>query len=116
MSTRSYASLTSAPADGRKAGGEAERAATLLAFVERLAAALLAHDRATARLLLAQPAAARLPREVREEALAFQTLPPASARAPMRTLRLAYRLQQASQRSAGPAGEQLDLFAQRRQR
>jgi hypothetical protein len=103
---------------GRRAGPHAvpEREA-LSDYVERLALALLTHDAVAIRRLLAQPAAARLPREVREEALAFQRLASRSHRAPICTLRFAYRLQQLApdppEGGTAVTGAQLDMFAGR---
>lgn len=68
-----------------------------LAYVEALANALLSREAERVTAMLALPAAARLPRDVREEALVLSGLPPWHLRAPMRTLRYRYLLTQLAQ-------------------
>ncbi len=59
----------------------------MLAYLEELCTALLAHDAIAIHRLLAHPLARSLPRQVREEALAISRASPASLRAPIQTLR-----------------------------
>jgi hypothetical protein len=59
----------------------------MLAYLEDLCTALLAHDAVAVHRLLAHPLARSLPRQVREEALAISRAHPSSLRAPIQTLR-----------------------------
>jgi hypothetical protein len=59
----------------------------MLAYLEELCSALLAHDSATVYCLLGQPLARSLPRQVREEALAISRANSSSLRAPIQVLR-----------------------------
>lgn len=59
----------------------------MLAYLEDLCTALLAHDAVAIHRLLAHPLARSLPRQVREEALAISRAHPSSLRAPIQTLR-----------------------------
>jgi len=59
----------------------------MLAYLEELCTALLAHDTMAVHRLLAHPLARGLPRQVREEALAISRASSASLRAPIHTLR-----------------------------
>jgi hypothetical protein len=59
----------------------------MLAYLEELCTALLAHDSVAIHRLLAHPLAHSLPRQVREEALAISRAHPTSLRAPIQTLR-----------------------------
>lgn len=84
-------------------------------FVGALLDALFDHDSRLIRGFLRMPAAARLPREVREEALAFCTLPPGSMRAPLAALQFAYRLRQLEMEASGAheSSDQSELFGNR---
>lgn len=87
----------------------------LATFVADLAYALLERRTVEIRQLLRDPLSARLPREVRAEAMQFSRLPDTSARAPIHTLRFAHRLhelQAGAGDNEGPLG-QLDLFAEK---
>ena len=84
----------------------------LAEFVADLAYALLERRTLEIRRLLRSPTSARLPREVRAEAMQFTRLPEESVRAPIHTLRFAHRLHEL-QTGAGRANDglgQLDLF------
>jgi hypothetical protein len=59
----------------------------MLAYLEELCSALLAHDATAVYRLLANPLARFLPRQVREEALAISRANPSSLRAPIQVLR-----------------------------
>lgn len=59
----------------------------MLAYLEELCSALLAHDSAAVLRLLGSPLARSLPRQVREEALAISRANPSSLRAPIQVLR-----------------------------
>lgn len=59
----------------------------MLAYLEDLCAALIAHDAIAIHRLLSHPLARSLPRQVREEALAISRASPSSLRAPIQTLR-----------------------------
>jgi hypothetical protein len=59
----------------------------MLAYLEDLCAALIAHDAGAIQRLLAHPLARSLPRPVREEAIAISRASPTSLRAPIQTLR-----------------------------
>ena len=58
----------------------------MLAYLEELCSALLAHDSATVHRLLGHPLARSLPRQVREEALAISRANSSSLRAPIQVL------------------------------
>ena len=83
-----------APLGASPADEERRRAFQLGAFTGQLLDAMFDHDARAIRLLLRRPLAASLPREVREEALAFTALPETSMRAPLAALQFAYRLRQ----------------------
>ena len=59
----------------------------MLAYLEDLCGALIAHDADAIQRLLAHPLARSLPRPVREEAIAISRANAASLRAPIQTLR-----------------------------
>jgi hypothetical protein len=59
----------------------------MLAYLEDLCGALIAHDTDAIQRLLAHPLARSLPRQVREEAIAISRATAASLRAPIQTLR-----------------------------
>jgi hypothetical protein len=59
----------------------------MLAYLEDLCGALIAHDTDAIQRLLAHPLARSLPRQVREEAIAIGRASAASLRAPIQTLR-----------------------------
>ena len=59
----------------------------MLAYLEDLCGALIAHDADAIQRLLAHPLARSLPRQVREEAIAISRATAASLRAPIQTLR-----------------------------
>jgi hypothetical protein len=84
-------------------------------FVGALLDALFDHDSRLIHGFLRMPAAARLPREVREEALAFCSLPPGSMRAPLAALQFAYRLRQLEVEASRPEepSAQSELFGNR---
>ncbi|MHB0948538.1 MAG: hypothetical protein ACYC4J_05685 [Gemmatimonadaceae bacterium] len=63
-----------------------------LDLVGALLQAMVWRDASRIRTLVGSPAAGRLPREVREEALSLATEAPASLRAPMQTLLYERRL------------------------
>lgn len=84
----------------------------LAGYVADLAYALLERHTLEIRRLLRSPMSARLPREVRAEAMQFTRLPETSARAPIHILRYAHRLHEL-QTGIGEGDErlgQLDLF------
>lgn len=74
----------------------------MLAYLEDLCAALLAHDAVTIHRLLADPLARSLPRQVREEALAISRARPSSLRAPIQTLRFYHQSLQMGEESGSP--------------
>jgi hypothetical protein len=59
----------------------------MLAYLEDLCGALIAHDADAIQRLLAHPLARSLPRQVREEAIAISRANAATLRAPIQTLR-----------------------------
>lgn len=59
----------------------------MLAYLEDLCGALIAHDSVAIQRLLAHPLARSLPRQVREEAIAISRANATSLRAPIQTLR-----------------------------
>jgi hypothetical protein len=73
----------------------------MLAYLEDLCGALIAHDADAIQRLLAHPLARSLPRQVREEAIAISRATPASLRAPIQTLRFYHQTLQLG----GPAQE-----------
>lgn len=86
---------------------------TLLAdYVADLAYSLLERDIPEVRRLLRAPISARLPREVRAEAMQFTRLSEASVRAPIETLRFAHRLHELHMGAGDPdeTAQQIDLF------
>lgn len=96
------------------ASAAVERLATgdsLVALAEELAAAMIARDGAAIHRLLADPQCARLPRDVREEAMAFSALPEKSTRAPMRTLVHLHRMREIERAGEAVPAEQIELFA-----
>jgi hypothetical protein len=64
----------------------------MLAFLDALCAALLARNTIEICRLLALPRARKLPRAVREEAMAIAKAGPTSHMAPIQTLQLYYKL------------------------
>lgn len=90
----------------------ADPLADLVGYVADLAYALLERETPEIRRLLRAPISARLPREVRAEAMQFTRLPETSVRAPIHTLRYVHRLHE-MQAGAGDGSEirgQFDLF------
>jgi hypothetical protein len=78
----------------------------MLAYLEELCAALLAHDAGAIHRLLAHPLARSLPRQVREEAIAISRAQPTSLRAPIQTLRFYHQtLQLRASEPQGPGGD-----------
>jgi hypothetical protein len=63
----------------------------MLSYLEELCSALLSHDATAVHRLLAQPLAQKLPRVVRDEALALSRAGPTTLRAPIHTLRYYYQ-------------------------
>jgi hypothetical protein len=109
---------TGAPA-GQRATAVAEwvhAEQSLVEWVEALGEAMLARNGRRIEHFLGDERSARLPREVREEAMSFTALPPASTRAPIRTLRYAYMLRhlEAFDEEVGQRPSQLELFRERR--
>lgn len=109
------------PAETRRADALAINAADPLAelagYVADLAYALLERETPEIRRLLRAPISARLPREVRAEAMQFTRLPETSVRAPIHTLRFIHRLHEL-QTGAGIGTEsrgQFDLFSDEEQ-
>jgi hypothetical protein len=83
----------------------------MLAYLEDLCAALLAHDAVAIHRLLADPLARSLPRQVREEALAISRAHPSSLRAPIQTLRFYHQSLQMGEDSGpseSPGGDRGD--------
>jgi len=74
----------------------------MLAYLEELCTALLAHDAIAIHRLLAHPLARSLPRQVREEAIAISRASPSSLRAPIQTLRFYHQTLQLGESEAGP--------------
>ena len=86
----------------------------MLAYLEDLCGALIAHDPDAIQRLLAHPLARSLPRQVREEAIAISRASAASLRAPIQTLRFYHQTLQMgapgqdtepSEPAAGETGE-----------
>ena len=86
----------------------------MLAYLEDLCGALIAHDPDAIQRLLAHPLARSLPRQVREEAIAISRASAASLRAPIQTLRFYHQTLQLgapgqdtepSEPAAGETGE-----------
>jgi hypothetical protein len=78
----------------------------MLAYLEDLCGALIAHDTDAIQRLLAHPLARSLPRQVREEAIAISRASAASLRAPIQTLRFYHQtLQLGAPGQETPAGE-----------
>jgi hypothetical protein len=75
----------------------------MLAYLEELCTALLAHDAIAIHRLLAHPLARSLPRQVREEAIAISRASPASLRAPIQALRFYHQTLQLGENDASPA-------------
>jgi hypothetical protein len=73
----------------------------MLAYLEELCTALLAHDAIAVHRLLAHPLARALPRQVREEAIAISRANPSSLRAPIQTLRFYHQTLQLGDSDAG---------------
>ena len=82
----------------------------MLDYLDQLCAAIVARDDAAVRRLLEHALARKLPRDVREEALAILALPRQSLRAPMKTFWYRYVTEQLSRLdpSSAPTA-QLDL-------
>ena len=76
----------------------------MLAYLEELCTALLAHDAIAVHRLLAHPLARSLPRQVREEALAISRANAASLRAPIQTLRFYHQTLQLGEIDSAPEG------------
>ncbi len=74
----------------------------MLAYLEELCTALLAHDAIAIHRLLAHPLARSLPRQVREEAIAISRASPSSLRAPIQALRFYHQTLQLGESEAGP--------------
>jgi hypothetical protein len=74
----------------------------MLAYLEELCTALLAHDAIAIHRLLAHPLARSLPRQVREEAIAISRASPTSLRAPIQTLRFYHQTLQLGEGDASP--------------
>lgn len=74
----------------------------MLAYLEELCTALLAHDAIAIHRLLAHPLARSLPRQVREEAIAISRASPSSLRAPIQALRFYHQTLQLGEGEAGP--------------
>jgi len=72
----------------------------MLAYLEELCTALLAHDAIAVHRLLAHPLARSLPRQVREEAISISRAHPSSLRAPIQTLRFYHQTLQVGERDA----------------
>lgn len=82
----------------------------MLAFLDALCRALLAHNEIEVRRLLKAPEARLLPRRVREESLAIARAGPGGFRAPVRTLAFYHQTQQLLIEEPDPAtGPQLEL-------
>lgn len=80
----------------------------MLAYLEELCTALLAHDAIAIHRLLTNPLARSLPRQVREEAIAISRANPTSLRAPIQALRFYHQTLQLGESDASPdqaAGE-----------
>jgi hypothetical protein len=83
----------------------------MLAYLEELCTALLAHDAIAIHRLLTNPLARSLPRQVREEAIAISRASPTSLRAPIQALRFYHQTLQLGEsdtspdRAAGESGE-----------
>jgi hypothetical protein len=77
------------------------------AFARAMLEAMIAHEPVTVRQLLANPAALRLPRPVREEAQLFASLSRSSLRAPMQALQHHGRLAQLLAERLGVAVERV---------
>jgi hypothetical protein len=75
----------------------------MLAYLEELCTALLAHDSVAIHRLLAHPLAHSLPRQVREEALAISRAHPTSLRAPIQTLRFFHQSLQLGEDDPDPS-------------
>jgi hypothetical protein len=73
----------------------------MLAYLEELCTALLAHDAIAIHRLLAHPLARSLPRQVREEAIAISRASPTSLRAPIQALRFYHQTLQLGENDAG---------------
>jgi hypothetical protein len=81
----------------------------MLAYLEDLCGALIAHDTDAIQRLLAHPLARSLPRPVREEAIAISRATAASLRAPIQTLRFYHQtLQLGAPGQEMSAGEQAE--------
>ena len=95
---------------------QADPAVELAEYVADLAYALLERDVPEIRRLLRTPLSARLPREVRAEAMQFTRLPEGSVRAPIETLRFSHRLHElnAGIGGRGDGEQQIDLFGDSR--
>jgi hypothetical protein len=85
----------------------------MLAYLEDLCGALIAHDTDAIQRLLAHPLARSLPRQVREEAIAISRATAASLRAPIQTLRFYHQTLQLGapgrEMSAGEPAEENSL-------
>jgi hypothetical protein len=88
----------------------------MLAYLDALCAALLAHNALEVRRLLQHPLSRILPRDVREEALAISRDPHASLRAPLRTLQFYHQTAEllSEEPESSLTGPQLELPFDRR--
>jgi hypothetical protein len=77
----------------------------MLAYLEELCTALLAHDSAAVQRLLGHPLARALPRQVREEAMAIIRANPSSLRAPIQVLRFYHQTLQLGEPGWNAASE-----------
>lgn len=110
--------ITRQPDDERPRGARAAPAVDLgvssdplVAYVDELAQALLSRNAAKIRLMLRDSRAFALPKEVREEAIAFKRLRSGSLRTPIHVLRFAYTLSQLAADVPPDADpHQIDLF------
>lgn len=83
---------------------------SLIELVEELAEAMVARNGGAIHGLLGDPRCARLPRDVREEAMVFSTLPEKSTRAPMRTLCHLHLMRELERGGETIPADQIELF------
>jgi hypothetical protein len=97
------------PADLTDPDASSVELGVLIAYLDEIVHAVDARARDQVPLLLDEPIATHLPREIREELAAFAAQSANSFRAPIRFLRYRYRILQLAA-GEGPPGEfQLDL-------
>jgi hypothetical protein len=85
----------------------------LVEYVADLAYSMIERETTEIRRLLRAPISAKLPLEVRAEAMQFTRLPEESVRAPIQTLRYAHRLHELHAGvGSGTVGQQIDLFGE----